>query len=157
MRVVPAAPCAASNDIAVDANTRYAFVADGATGVCNYAVNASTGDLTLISNAVIAAGSKPVAVASGAAGKFLFAANQGSNNVSGFAVGADGTLTAMSGSPFAAGTSPADVTVDPSGSFVYVANFSDNTVSIFKIGSNTLSPGGTATAGTNPNSIVTTQ
>jgi len=64
----------------------------------------------------------------------------------------------MSGSPFSVGSAPVDVTVDPSGTFVYVANFSGNSVSVFSINtSNSLSPVGTATAGTNPNSVVTTQ
>ncbi len=157
VRTIPAAPCAASNSVAVDSNTRYAFVADGATGVCNYAVNASTGDWQLISSSVVAAGTKPVAVTSGGAGAFLLAANQGSNNVSGFLVNADGTLTAMAGSPFTAGGSPADIDVDPSGAFVYSANSGDGTISAYKISSNALTASGTASAGTNPSSIVTTQ
>jgi 6-phosphogluconolactonase len=158
VRTVPAAPCAASNAVALDANTRFVFVADGSTGICNYAVNASSGDLTLITSTIIPAGTNPVAVATGANGKFLFAANNGSSNLSGFTINADGTLTAMSGSPFSVGSAPADVTVDPSGAFVYVANFSGNSISIFSINSsNSLSSVGTATAGTNPNSVVTTQ
>jgi 6-phosphogluconolactonase (cycloisomerase 2 family) len=96
-------------------------------------------------------------VASGGAGKFLFAANFGSNNVSGFLINSDGSLTAMSGSPFTAGSSPSDVTVDPSGSFVYVTNFGASAVSIFRISSNALTGAGSASTGTNPNSVVTTQ
>lgn len=157
-RTVPPTPCAASNDVAVDVNTKFAFIADGATGVCSYAVNGSTGDLSApINNAVIAAGTNPVSVAVGANGKFLFTANQGSDNVSGFTINADGTLTAMSGSPFASGKTPVDVNVDPSGSFVYTANFGANTLSIFTISSSTLTTPKSATAGTTPNSVVTTQ
>jgi 6-phosphogluconolactonase len=153
---VSPAPCAASNDVALDPNSKFLFIA-GDTGICNYAVNGSNGDLTLISSSVITAGTKPVAVAVGANGKFLFAANQGSNNVSGFTIGADGTLTAMSGSPFATGATPADVTVDPSGSFVYTANFGADTLSLFTISSSTLVAKGTVATGATPNSVVTTQ
>ncbi len=156
MRVVPATPCAASDDITVDANTRYAFVVDGVNTICAYAVNANTGDLIISNSPTTAAASKPVAVASGGAGKFLFAANNASSNMSGYVVNADGTLAVMSSSPFGAAMSPADVTVDPSGTFVYVANSGSNNVSIFKISSNTVSSVGTATAGTNPNSVVVT-
>lgn len=155
-RTVAPTPCAAATDVAVDPNTKFAFIADGSTGVCNYAVNGSNGDLSLITSSVIAAGTNPVSVAVGANGKFLFAANQGSGNVSGFSINTDGTLTAMSGSPFAAGTQPQDVTVDPSGSFVYVANFGAHSISIFTISSSLVSRG-TATAGTNPNSVFTTK
>ena len=99
-----------------------------------------------------------MAVATGANGKFLFAANTGSSNLSGFIINADGTLTAMSGSPFSVGSSPADVTVDPSGAFVYVANFGGNSLSVFSINSsNSLSSVGTTATGTGPNSVVITQ
>jgi len=159
---VSPAPCAASDDMALDPNSKFLFIADGASAVCAYAVNASTGDLTLIANPggstnAFAAGANPVAVAVGANGKFLFTANRGSSNVSGFSINADGTLTAMSGSPFSSGSTPVDVTVDPSGSFVYTANFGGSTLSIFTISGSTLKSSGTATAGTTPNSVVTTQ
>jgi 6-phosphogluconolactonase (cycloisomerase 2 family) len=155
VRTVPAAPCAASDAVALDDSSRFVFVADGSTGICNYAVNASTGDLTLITLAVIPAGANPVAVATGGKGKFLFAANKGSSNLSGFLINVDGTLTAMP-SPFSVGSAPVDVTVDPSGVFVYVANSSG--ISVFSINSsNSLTSVGTATAGTNPSSVVTTQ
>jgi YVTN family beta-propeller protein len=133
------------------------FIADGTSAVCNYAVNASTGDLTLISSTPTSTGSKPVGIAVGGNGKFLFTANQGSNNVSGFTINADGSLTAMSGSPFTAGTTPVAVNVDPSGKFLYVANFDSSTISIFTISSSTLGSPASVTAGTNPNSLVTTQ
>ena len=55
---------------------------------------------------------------------FAYVANQGSDNVSAYAIDATtGVLSEVAGSPFAAGTSPESVRVDPSGKFAYVTNF----------------------------------
>jgi len=55
--------------------------------------------------------------------QFVYAANEGSNTVSGYSVSATGALTPVPGSPFAAGPYPVFVTVDPLGRFAYVANY----------------------------------
>jgi 6-phosphogluconolactonase len=55
-------------------------------------------------------------------GKYAYVANQGSNNVSQYTIGANGSLTAMSNATVAAGASPVSVAVDPSGTYAYVAN-----------------------------------
>src|SRR5260370_32795578 len=63
---------------------------------------------------------------------FVYAANNGSNNVSAFSITpSTGALTAVSGSPFAAGTAPTAIAADPSGKFVYVANVGSNNVSAY--------------------------
>jgi hypothetical protein len=66
--------------------------------------------------------------------QFAYVANESSNNVSAYRIGADGALTQLSGSPFAAGTMPFSVAVDPTGKFAYVANIDDNNVSAYSIG-----------------------
>ena len=83
----------------------------------------------------IGAGPVSVAVAadpSGKFGKFLYAANENSNDVSMYTIHATtGALTSTG--TIATGTSPSSVAVDPSGKFAYVANsFSDN-VSMYTI------------------------
>jgi 6-phosphogluconolactonase len=71
----------------------------------------ATGALTSVAGAPFAAGSGPVSVTVDPSGKFVFAANQASNNVSAFSVnGATGALTPVAGSPFAAGMYPGYVT-----------------------------------------------
>lgn len=65
--------------------------------------------------------------------KFVYVANEGSNNISAYALGASGALTALSDSPVAAGSGPSAVAIDPTGRFVYVANPSPGTVSVFTI------------------------
>jgi 6-phosphogluconolactonase len=56
-------------------------------------------------------------------GKFVYAANLSSNDVSGYAISqATGALTQITGSPFPTETSPRSLAVDPNERFVYVAN-----------------------------------
>jgi len=58
--------------------------------------------------------------------QFLYVANSGANNVSGYTVNAfTGALTEIQGSPFAASGSPASVAVHPSGRFVYATGYYD--------------------------------
>jgi len=64
-----------------------------------------------------------IALLSDPAGRFLYAANSGSNNVSALAVDAlTGDLKPTPNSPFPAGAGPAALAVDPSGTYLYVAN-----------------------------------
>ena len=83
------------------------------------------------------------------AGEFLYVANAGSNNVSGFAIcdqvvtscnnpnTPDGSLTAVISSPFSAGTGPVSLAADPSRTFLYVVDKGSNQVSEYKISSGT--------------------
>jgi 6-phosphogluconolactonase len=86
-----------------------------------------------ISGSPYATGITPVSIAVSAVNDFVYVANQGSNNVSAYKLGAGtGILTAVPGSPFAS-TQPAAVAVDPTGKFAYVANAVSNTVSAYAI------------------------
>jgi 6-phosphogluconolactonase len=65
--------------------------------------------------------------------KFLFASNDGSNNVSAFTINAStGALTAV-GTPVATGSSPELMAVTPNGKFLYVANVGGANVSAYSI------------------------
>jgi 6-phosphogluconolactonase len=113
--------------------------------------NASTGSY--------ATGTKPSSVAVDLAHNFVYVANQGSNNISAFALTVStGALTAIAGSPFAAANQPSSVAVDPTGSFTYVVNSGSNTVAGYAIDSTTgaLTPiGGPGIAtGTQPTAIA---
>jgi len=75
------------------------------------------------------------------AGSYLYVANAGSNNISGFGIArlgnplglAPGTLTAMDKSPFAAELEPVSAAVDPSGQFLYVVDQASNQISGYRI------------------------
>jgi 6-phosphogluconolactonase len=71
--------------------------------------------------------------------QFVYVANTGSVNVSGYTINSDtGALTPISGSPFPTDPrgSPESVAVDPTAKFAYVAN-SNGTVSGYTINSTT--------------------
>jgi len=95
---------------------------------------ASSGQLTAVGSPV-PTGTMPVSLCLDAGGKFLYTANQGSNDVSGFSIQSSGALTPLSGLPVAAGTSPSAVTTDSAGNFLFVANRDSNTISVFSIDS----------------------
>jgi 6-phosphogluconolactonase (cycloisomerase 2 family) len=85
-------------------------------------------------------------VAVDSAGRFVFVANQASNSIGVFSIGASGSLTPVAGSPFTA-SSPYGLSVNSAGNVLYATNFPDsqtadlNTVSAFAIsGSGSLSP-----------------
>jgi hypothetical protein len=94
--------------------------------------------------------------------QFAYVANDASNNVSAYSIGANGALTPVPGSPFAAGIQPVSVAVDPTGKFAYVANLRQNlggNVSAYNIGANgalTPVPGSPFAAGINPESVAIT-
>ena len=90
----------------------------------------------------------------------VFVGNEGSNDVSAFAVNnTTGALTAVPGSPFAAGTDPKAMALYRSGA-LYVANAGSNNVSAYSIDQDTgalapLSPGpSTIATGKSPTSVV---
>jgi 6-phosphogluconolactonase len=158
--------------IIVDSTGSTAYVANvaisspttSAGAISAYKIN-SGGTLTATGGNV-ATGADPVALAMDPGGKFLFVANQGSNNVSVFSIGSAGSLTEVAGSPFATGTAPlppsnalpvpAGVAVS-SGNFVYVSNQGQNTISAFSLDTNSgaLTPiaGSPFAAGTSPSGL----
>jgi YVTN family beta-propeller protein len=72
------------------------------------------------------------------AGKFVYVANSGSDNVSMYSINpGTGDLTPLVPPRIGAGSQPVSVAVDPSGRFAYVANFGSNDVSMFAIDSAT--------------------
>jgi 6-phosphogluconolactonase len=81
---------------------------------------------------VVDTGSYTVFITVAPSGKFAYAANWGSNNISVYTIDSTtGTLTA--GAAVAAGANPVSVSVDPLGKFIYAANETDSTISVYKI------------------------
>jgi 6-phosphogluconolactonase (cycloisomerase 2 family) len=91
-------------------------------------------------------------------GRFVYVANQGSNNISGFQLSKGGVLDALANSPFTAGNEPSSVAVDPTGKFTYVVNTGSGTVSVYVVDatSGALSPisGSPFATGTQPAAIA---
>lgn len=82
-------------------------------------------------------GSRPVSVAVDPSGQYVYVANSGSDDISGFALDTTGYPWPMKGPPFPAGRAPRSVAVHPNGQFLYVANSGDSTVSGYSIDAET--------------------
>jgi 6-phosphogluconolactonase (cycloisomerase 2 family) len=99
----------------------------------------------------VATGASPYAIAGSPDKQHVYVVNQGTNNISAYAVNTtSGALTQIAGSPFAAGTDPQALVFDPSGVYLYVANASSNDLSAYMVdaGTGVLTPLPTATYGT---------
>jgi 6-phosphogluconolactonase len=83
--------------------------------------------------------SRPVDLALGRGGRFLYATNRGHDSVATFAVLADGTLKLVGHE--ATGHAPGALAVDPSGAFLFVANQGSKTLSVFRLDATTGAPG----------------
>ena len=71
-------------------------------------------------------------------GKFVYAALNGSNAISGYTINSStGALTTIPGSPFPAGSVPMMVRVDPSGRYAYATNLNSDNISAYSINSST--------------------
>lgn len=101
----------------------------------------STGAISFGPQTPPVVGTSPTAVVLHPSGKFLYAINSASNNISIFNVAADGSLT-LSATPTPAGSGPNAAAIDSSGSYLLVSNTFSTDISVFAIGSggSTLNP-----------------
>lgn len=92
---------------------------------------------------------------------FVYTANAGGNNISGFLNDATGALTPVSGSPFPSAGQPFGIAATPNNKFLYVSSFQNAVVSVFSISPTTgsltpLACTPTATTGVQPLKIAIT-
>lgn len=123
----------AGNDISaytVDSSGALTPITGGNASPCN-------GTLSPNPNNCFTAGTTPVSITIDATGSYLYTANSGSDNVSGYSIdGGTGELTEIAGppaSPYTAGTTPVSVTLDPSGKFAYATNSGSNDVTAYTV------------------------
>jgi 6-phosphogluconolactonase len=104
------------------ANAKPKFLYDSTPGgVAGYAIDSTTGALSLVPGSPFAAGTGAGLIAANPSGKFIYVI--GSAGISAYAVdGTTGALTAVSGSPLATGGYSRSVAIDQSGKFLYVAD-----------------------------------
>ncbi|UKD57563.1 PKD domain-containing protein [Amycolatopsis sp. FU40] len=107
--------------------------------VTNYLANSVTSfaiapDATLAQVGTPApAGNKPVIPAFTPDGKYLYVSNEGSGDLSAYAVGRDGSLTAVPGSPYPSGGTTHGAVSTPDSHRLYVPNTTANTVTGWSI------------------------
>ena len=83
--------------------------------------------------------SRPVDLALGHGGRFLYATNRGADDVATFAVRPDGTLEARGHEP-SGGHGAGALAVDTTGSFLFVANQASKTIVVFRLDPSTGAP-----------------
>jgi 6-phosphogluconolactonase len=143
-----------------DPGSKFLFVAEFNTGLRVFSIG-TNGALNEVSGSPYAVGTGPTGVLLDPTGSFVYVANKGSNNISGFTLTlASGKLTAISGSPFSSGGQlPIAMINDNSKKFVAVINSGangsggNNDLQFFKYDTTTngkLDPVTTATTGTDP-------
>jgi len=149
--------------LAIDPARKFAYVTNyGSSDISAYTINTTTGALTQVSCGPVgtpgctgttaptnfANGTGAISIVVDPTGKFAYAANLASNDVSAYAIDPPtGALTHIScGTPgtagcvgtteptnFAAGRGANAVAIDPTGKFAYVANLDSNNVSAYTI------------------------
>jgi 6-phosphogluconolactonase len=150
--------------LTIDPSGQFIYLADATSNTLS-GFNGSTADGAPASNgsaitgSPYATGSNPSSVAVDPLDNFVYVANQGSNNISAFALNAaTGALTSIAGSPFVAGNQPSSVAVDPTGMFAYVVNAGADSVSVYAIevtnGALTPIAGSPFLTGTQPSAIA---
>ena len=130
--------------VTVDPSGKFAYVGNCGDGPWGYGdspfgdvslctIDSTTGALASVGTTDSGTGRIcPAGVAVHPVGKFAYAANAQSNNVSMYTIN-DITGTLMFIGTITAGTNPSSVTVDPSGKFAYVANTGSSKISMYSI------------------------
>jgi 6-phosphogluconolactonase len=147
---VPIGQVAAGTDsgefsVAIDGNNN-AYVAETA-GLTAYALTSSTPTLRL--TVPYASGAIPRGVVVDPGSKFVFTANEGTNNISAFTTGTTTALTAVSGSPFAAPNEVAALGVDSTDTYLVAAGYDASAgIQLYSIASSGVLSALAKTAGT---------
>ncbi len=99
----------------------FSLEGNGAGAVHVFGVNTSTGALTEVPGSPFNAGLMPEQLVVDPTGRFVYVANEHSEDITGFSVDAStGSLTELSGSAFTIGSQPITMAIDPTGRFLYV-------------------------------------
>ena len=129
----------ASNHVTVDNIGNFLFASNtGSNDVSVFSINAGSGTLSLVAGSPFATGGSGgvgISLSSTPDGRFLMAANGGSNNLTVFSIASSGALTPIEGSPFPALSFPEGIKVSPDGKFLAVAEPFSNQVEMFSIAS----------------------
>lgn len=112
-----------------------------------------SGVLTPMNGGVpFATGVRPAAIVTDPKGSYLYVADSSTNNVLGYAIGAN-SLTPLAGSPFASGNKPDGIVIDATGKHAYVVNAQDSNVTGYSIANGTLTRIASYAVGTQPVAI----
>jgi 6-phosphogluconolactonase len=152
------------NGLAIDPSGTHLYAANSGSNsisVFNIGTPSSPGALTAVSGSPINVGFLvPVALILDPQGKFLYVANQGSNNVAAYSINSttglpDILTTSTTTGAFATEGSPSFLVADPSGKYLFVGNQGSSAgIQAFGVSSGTLTTLSTYGVGNTPRSIV---
>ncbi|HQC51397.1 MAG TPA: beta-propeller fold lactonase family protein, partial [bacterium] len=123
------------NELAFDATNRLLFTSNfGSSTVSSFTSDDETGELKFFENDG-GAGREPYDVAIDEGGKFLFLANNATNDIAVFTYRSTGVLDEVAGSPFGDGVSqPVALAVDREYDLLFCVNFNSNNFTVFSYG-----------------------
>ena len=132
-----ASPALAANypdHVGVHPSGKYAYLADGdGNKILQYTVNQTTGALSPMTPASIAAGSNAYRIVIHPTGKWAYVTNYFTGDVLEYAIDNNsGALSQIGQTSLGAGHYAAHVTVDPSGKYAYVANPLTQSAAVFQ-------------------------
>jgi 6-phosphogluconolactonase len=106
-----------------------------ANGVASYRVDTGSGDLKAVLGSPFAGGTSPISIVVHPSGKFIYAANQGGNDVSLFTVNnSTGQLTEVLPRAMA-GLNPSSLALGSGGTLLFAANLTSNSISVYSVNS----------------------
>ena len=111
----------------------------GSNDISAFKIDTTTGGLTPVPSSPFptgGSGTSGISLAVTPNGRFLYAGNFDSSDISAFQIGSNGALTPI-GSPVPVGDSPDGIKVSPNGKFLGVAAFFSNSVAMFTINAST--------------------
>ena len=127
----------ASNRITVSAGGNLLFASNTqSNNVSVFRIDEKSGALTLVAGSPFATGGSGglgIALSATPDGRFLVAANAGSNNITVYRIAHGGKLFPVAGSPFGALSTPDGIKMSPNGKFLAVAEPPAQQVEMFRI------------------------
>jgi 6-phosphogluconolactonase (cycloisomerase 2 family) len=111
------------------------FIYIGRTAVLAvYEITNAIGDATLQSTATYSSTATPRSVALSQNQSYVYTANEGAGNISGYTIGATGALSSLTGSPFTGPASVSAIGADKSGKYMVAAGYSGTSgVQLFSV------------------------
>jgi 6-phosphogluconolactonase (cycloisomerase 2 family) len=147
--------------LAIDPGGKYLYTADlGDNSISEFSIDTSSS--TVLSELLgspfgqSATYASPIWLLVDNSGEYLYVANQGTGNLSAYAIGSDGGLTLLTSSPFVTNAQPSVIASDPSGKYLFVGNQKSAAIESFSLttSNGTLSEVGSYSVGNTPTSIV---
>jgi 6-phosphogluconolactonase (cycloisomerase 2 family) len=159
----PTSNNATASGLVVDSTGSNLFVANGngSNSISEFSIGAD-GTLSQLPGFPLGEPSgttSPVSLLIDPSGKYLYVANQGSNNLAAYSVVSGGGLTVLANSPFGTIKAPTSLAADPNGKYLMVGSQSGASLEVFLLNSGNGTLGEVASYGTGgfPSSIAVLQ